>query len=190
MSRLQAIAATLRAIQAKLPKHPAFLKQAGSMPDDPSHTRDREELFTLQQRLAISIRELESQRNMLDLREQVAFKIPREQRFREKQSLRDKGDSLQAVYQLATSVLREVEDLIGANSRPPIADIVAAIVEQGLDPQGQIQVILLRDKGHHDALKNDAQTVQNIPAVFMMAVLLGYLCVMGARKVRSKSAAR
>jgi hypothetical protein len=171
-SRLNAIEETLIRLQARAMRHPAFVRGTNSMPDDPAHHRDAAELTVLQERLALLIRELRNDLHLITLHEQIAKRQPREFRFRAMQSVGDRRAAVTRVYERAVNLLAILDE---SGSRPPVGEIVGMLLEKGTDVAKEMAALIKKDASHYPNLFLNAPTVQNVPLVFVLAVLLAYL---------------
>lgn len=175
-SRLHAIVSTLYAVRSKIPKQRAFLYGTGVMPDDPSFARDQAEINVLRNRLAVSVRQISNDLAYLNLLDQVATKEVRGQRYRTQQSINDRRTEIKKVYELAINILMDIDNLQESNSRPSVAAILATLLDSGIEGSEQMAQIIQKEKGHHENLWTNPVTVQNVPSLFVLAMVVGYLC--------------
>ncbi|MGK7869321.1 hypothetical protein [Falsiroseomonas sp. E2-1-a20] len=177
-SGLPAIEATLRAIQAAMVRHPAFLAPPGTNPGDPDHTDNQAQIDKLRRDLNSALQQLKSRSDMLDLRKQIAVRQPRQQRWRTNQSIRDQSSALSRVYGLAVDILSQLEALQQSNLRPSIPQIIQHFLQEANDQNEMVSALVQQHKGHYDALCQPTTTVQNIPVGFLIAIVIAWLGIM------------
>ena len=127
------------------------------------------------------MRYLRSRANSLDLQQQVAFKLPRDARWRQKQSINDRRRELGTVYQLATDILRELTELEATNGKPDMGSILADLAKEGSKVALEALQVIKEHGGHLDNVWLRATTMQNVPSILIIALIVGQLC---ARKIR------
>lgn len=172
-SGLHAIEVTLLQIHACVIRHPAIARGSISMPDDPAHQREMAELGDLRDRLALLVQGLSNSLHLIALHEQIARRRPRGQRFSALQSVRDRRAAVTRIYERAVNTLEMLDE---AGTRPPIADIMADLLKSTVKTDKDIAAIIQKDQGHHANLFNkDMQTVQNVPTLFILALVVAYL---------------
>lgn len=112
MATLSNLKLLLYRIRGHLIEHPMFSRGSGTPVDDPSHARELTELDQLSLQLSLILRELKNKSNLLGVREQNLWKVPRTDRFRAAASVQSQQAELYDVLKLARELQALLEDLM------------------------------------------------------------------------------
>ena len=133
MSTLNTIAAHLFKIRQTLVSHPVFVRGTGVAVDDSAYVRVAEELDRLSDALDLLIRNVRNHQNLLSVREQGLWNVPRDRRYAAASSIGQQQADAQRVMQTANELRKLLDDLLRRNgtvSEGDIADKVGEFIKQ------------------------------------------------------------
>ena len=99
-------------IRGRLIEHPVFSHGTGVPVDDPGYARELEELERLSLQLSLIMRELKNKSNLLSVREQNLWNVPRPDRYRAASSIQSQQSDVNDVLKLAREVQALLEDIM------------------------------------------------------------------------------
>ena len=174
---LNAIEALLRQLDSKLTGRADFWKSGGPDQSNPAYRENREEIERIRDKIEVAMRSLKSDLKMCDLTEQIAFRQPREMRWRTNQSVRDRRKELGRVYELAVGILSQLVDFEDRQSLPDYSEILKVCAERLYDSQHDLFEEIQENQGHYANLMRADLLVKNIPSVFIIGVMLAILTI-------------
>lgn len=182
-SQSAALARLLEGVRGEILGHPAFARGAGGKVDDMSYFSNAEAIDDMARQLSHISAQIERLYANARFQEQIASRVPRGkkgpdmrwQKFRQQQSARDKRGSVDNVYQMASDVLSMLEDLRGANNRPPLEDIIAEAMKQMADDVQEAVQIVEQYKGHEGSMDAHPTGMYNVPLPLIIALIALYL---------------
>ncbi|HEU5339646.1 hypothetical protein [Edaphobacter sp.] len=129
MATLPELKMLLYRIQGELMKQPVFVRGKGVPVDDPSHSREMEELERLSLRLSLVLRELKSSANLLAAQRQGLWNVPRPERFGAAAAIRSRQMETDEVLRLAREIQELLEELIRRNGQIEEGELAKGIGE-------------------------------------------------------------
>jgi len=112
MATLSDLKLLLYHIKGHLIEHPVFSRGSGVPVDDPAHARETAELEQLSLQLTLILRELRNKSNLLSVREQNLWNVPRADRYRAAASVQSQQAELYDVLKSARELQALLEDLM------------------------------------------------------------------------------
>ena len=107
-------------IAAELARHPAFGAASGPKLSDKSYRENWDKLDRCAAELARLAQQIDNHRNLLEMRSQVAWRVPRERRYSYLQSIGDQQRGLEPIYAKAVNLLDLLRDMTDRYGRPDI----------------------------------------------------------------------
>lgn len=173
--------AVLEDIRAAIVQHPAFLRGSGSLLDDASFVTDRDTIVKLAAQLTQAQTLLKNDLANFDFREQLAFRSPREMRFRALQSHRDKSGAKQLrsskLYNFAVDLAGDLGILKGTNNTVSVVDSFTSRVEFLHDRH----VSGRSEKSGLDKHAENLVSAVTIPLDIIISLMVGYLAVAASK---------
>lgn len=126
---IRAITKELEEIFGAIIKHPAFIKQSGSLPDDPAHQSDKADIASLLQRMDRLVSRIGGKIGSFDWQHQMARRYPREERYRAQQSVRDRSAPYRELYEKSVQMLDSLLKLQANNNKVSFIDALGAAHE-------------------------------------------------------------
>ena len=149
MATLTDLKLILLRIRSHLLANPVSTRGTGTPVDDPAHPRELEELDLLRQQLELVVRDLNSEANLLGVREQSLKKMSRkmspDDRYRATASVHGRQSELEELLRLANDLKALLEDLLmksGLIGEGEIAQGIGEFVEkmhQTMQSHGEIE---------------------------------------------------
>ena len=149
MATLTDLKLILLRIRSHLLANPVSTRGTGTPVDDPAYPRELEELDLLRQQLELVVRDLNSEANLLGVREQSLKKMSRkmspDDRYRATASVHGRQSELEELLRLANDLKALLEDLLmksGLIGEGEIAQGIGEFVEkmhQTMQSHGEIE---------------------------------------------------
>lgn len=171
-SRWKAVEVQLDRIAAELARHPAFGAASGPKLSDKSYRENWDTLDRCAAELARLAQQIDNHRNLLEMRSQVAWRVPRERRYSYLQSIGDQQRGLEPIYAKAVNLLDLLRDMTDRYGRPDINKMIADAAKDGMK---LVKVILEQHKGHDPALDAGKVMAQGVPLPFILVLIVVYL---------------
>lgn len=171
-SRWKAVEVQLDRIAAELARHPAFGAASGPKLSDKSYRENWEKLDRCAAELTRLAQQIDNHRNLLEMRSQVAWRVPRERRYSYLQSIGDQQRGLEPIYAKAINLLDLLRDMTDRYGRPDINKMIADAAKDGMK---LVKVILEQHKGHDPALDAGKVMAQGVPLPFILVLIVVYL---------------